>query len=73
VNGKVLKEIMGTTCYRGYTIFLVDFDGNDDYVLVYASDLNAAFPQQVIKYYEERIIWSDNPNPNDSNEVDTIL
>jgi len=55
--GKKLKQINGLTSYLDELIFVTEFEDQDNSVLVKASHLGIHFPQEVIHFYEDRLIW----------------
>ncbi|XP_055709660.1 chromobox protein homolog 1-like isoform X2 [Phlebotomus papatasi] len=53
----VPETILGATDINGPLMFLVKWKGTDKAELIPAKEANVKFPQAVIAFYEQRLIW----------------
>ncbi|ODM95685.1 Chromobox protein 5 [Orchesella cincta] len=51
------ETILGVTIYDGNLLFLIKFQGKDEAELVCSKEANLKWPQKVIKFYEERLLF----------------
>jgi len=56
-DGYVSEQLLGATKVEGEIYFLVKWKGHNKAELVPAIDVNIAFPQQVIAFYQARVIY----------------
>ncbi|GLH14534.1 Heterochromatin protein 1 [Gryllus bimaculatus] len=52
-----VEKIVGVTDDNGELEFGIKFKGNEALELVPARVANLEYPQQIIAYYEERLVW----------------
>lgn len=55
----IAKRIIGANTVNEKTMFLVQFHGLQGASLVPSEVANAKWPQIVIKFYEERLVWME--------------
>lgn len=56
---KVVDKILGATDESGSMCFIVKWKGIAQAEFIESKDANILFPQDVIKFYEERLKWHD--------------
>ncbi|XP_031630991.1 chromobox protein homolog 1-like [Contarinia nasturtii] len=69
-QGLELKEILGIGRDRinGGLLCMVKWKGSNEVDLVPSTQINAKYPQMVIKYYEDRIEWDSNSTDSDDGD-----
>lgn len=69
-RGEQVVRVLGASDVTGQLMFLVKFDENDSAEMIPSNICNVKCPQEVIQFYEERLVWHSDKESDDEEEND---